>query len=47
MTPVARCRGYDVCSIACGESPMSKTDRPYDPDQQLLLPSALGDSRRA
>ena len=28
-------------SIACGESPTSKTCRPYDPDQQLLLPAAL------
>ena len=33
--------GYDGESIQCAEFSMSKTFRPYDPDQQLLLPSAL------
>ena len=32
---------YDGESIQCGEFSMSKTYRPYDPDQQLMLPAAL------
>ena len=32
---------YDGREIECGETSMSKTFRPYDPEQQLLLPAAL------
>ena len=33
--------GYDGASIKPVEAALSKTYRPYDPDQQLLLPPAL------
>ena len=36
-----RYRGYDGRNLRHGNTPMSKTFRPYDPDQQLLLPAAL------
>ena len=36
-----RCWGYDGRNLQHGDTPMSKTFRPYDPEQQLLLPAAL------
>ena len=35
------CWGYDGESLQRGWTPKSKTFRPYDPDQHLLLPAAL------
>ena len=34
-----------MCAVSSVESSMSKSYRPYDPDQQLLLPAALRDCR--
>ncbi len=35
------CCGHDGGSLRRGWTPTSKTFRPYDPDQQLLLPAVL------